>query len=134
MSEKIRRNREIKLRLSDDEHARLSALAGDAPLAAWLRDFALDAAQSTVFDVLAKKRERTEAMRQKKLAALTVDPQLLRGLAGIGNNINQIARIMNTNAKAGSPLDLAAVAIELRHISEALERVRKDNQQGDLPL
>ncbi|EPI5424790.1 plasmid mobilization relaxosome protein MobC [Yersinia enterocolitica] len=55
-----------------------------------------------------------------------VDPALLRQLAGFGNNLNQIARQVNTATVAGGALPavqicagLAALERELRLLREA---------------
>lgn len=47
--------------------------------------------------------------------------QLLRQLAGIGNNLNQIARRVNTAARAGQRVEVLA---ELSAIADALEDLR----------
>lgn len=75
MTEK--RTKEIKIRLTDDEHSALIARATSPKLAEWMRESCLDI--------------RKPAARKIPL----VDPQLLRALSGIGNNVNQIARALN---------------------------------------
>lgn len=74
-----KRTKEIKIRLTDDEHSALIARATSPKLAEWVRETCLDT--------------RKPAARKIPL----VDPQLLRALAGIGNNVNQIARLLNTD-------------------------------------
>ena len=59
-----------------------------------------------------------------------VDPQLLRQLAGIGNNLNQIARIMNQKNQTGSALDRVAVMTALARIERELQAVRNDYQNS----
>lgn len=75
MTEK--RTKEIKIRLTEDEHAALLARCTSKKLAEWMRETCLD-------------------VRQPKARKIPlVDPQLLRALAGIGNNVNQIARLLH---------------------------------------
>lgn len=77
MTEK--RTKEIKIRLTEDEHAALLARCASQKLAEWMRETCLD-------------------VRKPKARKIPlVDPQLLRALAGIGNNVNQIARLLNTD-------------------------------------
>ena len=77
---KIIRNKEIKIRLTDAEHRRLSELSCGKPLAPWLRNLGLG--------------EREFDFSEPAKA----DPDLLRHLSAIGNNVNQIARAMNNQS------------------------------------
>lgn len=131
-SEKKKRTKEIKLRLTEEEHLRLSALAGDSPLAEWIREFSLRAAQSDIFAHLEQQYLRQAAKRAKRREALSVSPELLRALSGIGNNINQIARHCNSAARSGQALNMAAVALELNAIGQTLKAIRADHRQEEL--
>lgn len=46
---------------------------------------------------------------QRRARPPEVDPVLLAAVGRAGNNLNQIARAMNTDRKAGSAIDLIAV-------------------------
>lgn len=71
-----KRTKEIKIRLTEDEHAALLTRCTSPKLAEWVRETCLD-------------------VRKPKARKIPlVDPQLLRALAGIGNNLNQIARLL----------------------------------------
>ena len=131
MTEKTKRTKEIKLRLTEAEHQRLRVLAGDAPLAEWVREFALSAAQSDIFEHIQRQQEREAERRAAERERLSVDPELLRALRGIGNNVNQIARILNAANKSGSAIDVMAVGIELGHIGKALDGLRDDHKHDD---
>jgi uncharacterized protein (DUF1778 family) len=48
------------------------------------------------------------------------DPALLRHLAAIGNNLNQIARTCNYRAKMGDPIDGVEVCLHLRRIRDEI--------------
>ncbi|MGF7484024.1 plasmid mobilization protein [Providencia sp. SP181] len=77
MTEK--RTKEIKIRLTEEEHAALLARCTSPKLAEWMRETCLD-------------------VRKPKARKIPlVDPQLLRALAGIGNNVNQIARHLHND-------------------------------------
>lgn len=73
------RTREIKIRLTEDEHSALIARATSPKLAEWIRETCLDT--------------RKPVARKIPL----VEPKLLRSLSGIGNNVNQIARALNND-------------------------------------
>ena len=73
----VKRQKEIKIRLTDEEHKNLLDRCNTASLASWMRETCLS------------------EKRTKQSKVVEVDPQLLRQLAGIGNNLNQIARIIN---------------------------------------
>lgn len=73
-----KRSKVIKIRVTEDEYRDLKERCDRAELAPWMREVCLDKA------VL------------KRAKVPDVDPQLLRQLAGIGNNLNQIARVVNT--------------------------------------
>ena len=77
MTEK--RTKEIKIRLTEEEHSALLARCPSPKLAEWMRETCLD---------IRKPKARKIPL---------VDPQLLRALAGIGNNVNQIARHLHND-------------------------------------
>lgn len=98
------RNKSIKIRVSDSELAQLNANKSRAELARWLRELGLQQTTSTAHVV---KHQ--------------LPPEVVRLLAGIGANLNQLARHINTEAKAGS-LDLKLVAVGLLAQLTATER------------
>ena len=63
--------------VTEDEHRRLLERCDGRPLAAWMRQTCLD-----------EKPARTGKLP-------SISPALLRQLAGMGNNLNQIARRLN---------------------------------------
>ncbi len=100
MADKIRRQNVIKIRVSDDELAELRERKTCTELARWIRESILAG------DVVL--RSQTAA----------VDPQLLRSLAAIGNNVNQIARRLNSAKSTDIP-----IALELQYISNSLREL-----------
>jgi hypothetical protein len=77
-----RRDRTLKIRVSDDEHKKLLASCGDMPLAEWLRETGLQG-------------KPAEVRRSRKPPVPPVAPELLRELVAQGQNLNQIARTIN---------------------------------------
>ena len=110
--EVVKRQKEIKIRLTDEEHEALLARCTKPSLATWMREICLGEKQT--------KQSRIQE----------VDPQLLRQLAGIGNNLNQIARIMNQKNQTGSALDRVSVMAALAGIERELQAVRNDYQNS----
>jgi hypothetical protein len=100
-----KRAHKISIRASDEELAELKNRAADQPLAEWLRELGLGQQ---------RKRER-----ERWTPPPTVDPQLIRHIAMIGNNINQIARALNKNPNA----DSMAVLVEIQHIQKGLNQL-----------
>lgn len=55
------------------------------------------------------------------------DPVLLRSIAGIGNNVNQLARAVHVGELTGDLITALHVLVELRAIEQQLDRLgRKD--------
>lgn len=100
------RQKEIKIRVHDDEYSALQRRNTKARLAEWMRDVCLG---------------EKEASRFK---APPCDPALLRQLAGIGNNLNQIARA--TNSDDWKTVDRLKVITALGAIEQAI----RDLQDG----
>ena len=100
----IKRNKEIKVRLTEAEHQALLERMTGGELATWIRNTCLD--------------EKPNKKRNYKVA----DPQLLAGLGRIGGNLNQIARQVNT---VESDIENQSFA-ELAIIREQLQKVLAD--------
>ncbi|MDD3497871.1 MAG: plasmid mobilization relaxosome protein MobC [Aliarcobacter skirrowii] len=98
------RTKSIKIRLTDSELEQLQANKGRAELARWLRELGLSGAGG-----------RQEVVKHQ------LPPELVRTLAGIGSNLNQIARHINTASKSGRG-DALLVAVELLTQLAATER------------
>jgi len=101
------RDKIIKVRVSAEEHETLKWRCPKARLAEWMREQCLNPDGDWV--------------RQTKKAE-PADPALLRQLAGIGNNLNQIARKVNTGDWAG--LDRVAVVAALAAVERELSELR----------
>lgn len=106
MTEK--REKIIKVRVTAEEHEQLKFNSTKAQLAEWMRESCLNPGQVD----LVSAAEGPSA----------VDPELLRQLSGIGNNLNQIARQVNT--KAWGPSDTAQIISALMAVEAQLVEIR----------
>lgn len=97
-----KRNIKITVRYTESEHEKAKSLASYS-LAVYLRDLSL------------------QEVKQNKIPVQTqaADPKLIRHLAMIGNNLNQLARIANSEK---SNLVNQKILLELSAIREQLER------------
>lgn len=103
----------VTLRLPDDTaaHWRQAAKAADKSLSDWLRQ-RVDGAEAV----------QTGLRRHpRRLRTLTADPALLRQLAAIGSNINQMARVLNSVGL--SPADHTRLLAELAAMQRELHRL-----------
>jgi len=104
---KEKREKVIKIRVHNDELSELKAKCTKAELATWMREFCLSNGSKNI------------------TKSPSVDPQLLRQLAGIGNNLNQITRRINGSDKAA--LEKIQIIAALSKIEENL-RALSDKQ------
>lgn len=100
----IKRTRFLGVRVTDAEYQQLLERCDGRQLAAWMRETCLD----------------TRPARSSRLPS--IDPALLRQLAGMGNNLNQIARKINGGQWSGA--DRVQVVAALMAIDAGLERLR----------
>lgn len=105
-----KRQREIKIRLTEAEHQNLLNRSTRPELAAWMRETCL----------AEKPSQRAQIIK--------TDPALLRQLAGIGNNLNQIARTINQQARANTAIDRISIIAALSGIELELQRLANDRQ------
>jgi len=110
----IKRTRFLGVRVTEQEYQQLQERCDGRQLAAWMRETCLD----------------TRPARSSRLPS--IDPALLRQLAGMGNNLNQIARKINGGQWSGA--DRVQVVAMLMAIDAGLERLRhavRDSGGGD---
>ena len=101
----VKRQKEIKIRLTEAEHQALLERMTGSELATWVRTTCLE--------------EKLNKKRNYKIA----DPQLLSALGRIGGNLNQIARQVNT---VESDIEKIRAFGELAIIREQLQKVLAD--------
>jgi hypothetical protein len=100
-----KRERVIKIRCTDAEYDKLVERSTKLRLAEWIRETCL-------------------GVPAKRAAPLpTVSPELTRQLAGIGNNLNQLARAVNRSDL--SNIDKSRVITELVSIERHLSEIKK---------
>ena len=106
----FRRTESIKIRLTPAEHARLNEIKGRPELARWIRELALNGGG------------KREVIRH------VLPPDLVRVMAGIGNNLNQVAKVLNQQAKH-SDLDIKkeslSLMLQLQATEQALNELRE---------
>lgn len=105
MSEKVLRDNVIKVRVTDAELALLRERMVGGELARWMRETCLSVESDVVH-----------------VDVPPVDANLLRQLAAIGNNVNQIAR--QVNSQTINPADAIQILTSLRGITNALHQLR----------
>jgi len=107
-----RKSKTVGIHLNDDEYAEIKARA-DTAAARSLGGYI----KAAVFD---KPVPEQKVIRHSKVA----DPELIRQLAWIGNNVNQIARIVNQSSQI-SEAEAASIFAVLAVIAEELEALNE---------
>lgn len=110
-----RRDRTLKVRVTEVEHKQLLTNAGDQPLAEWLRETGLG-----------QQPQQPKRRARRLPPPPDVDPALLRELVAQGNNLNQIARLLNS-AEWG-PMDRVQIIARLAAIEAELTRIREQSR------
>ena len=100
------RIKEIKIRVTALEHEALLLRSSKPRLAEWMRSHCLDAPVPRAHTVP------------------KVDPKLLRQLAGMGNNLNQIARAIHS--QDWKPVDRVQVVSALMNIERTLQDLKRE--------
>lgn len=106
-----KRTKSIKIRVTETELNTLNANKGRAELARWLRELGLD-----------------NGAGRREIIHHELPPEVVRNLAGIGANLNQISRILNTRMKTGSgaaDVRLLEIMTQLVATERALDAVRE---------
>lgn len=106
-----KRERIIKIRATDSEYRELVARCPKPRLAEWIREHCLGA-----------KVPRANTVPN-------VDPQLLRQLAGMGNNLNQIARAIHS--QEWKPVDRVQVIAALTSLQRELALIKLAHTHDD---
>jgi hypothetical protein len=108
MIETIKRDKKLSVRVTEQEKTDLLTRCGGSELAVWMRE-----------TCLAEKPKRKPKYPE-------IDPLLLQQLSGIGNNINQIAR--HLNSKKFNPVDKVKVISALQSMAENIESIKEQNR------
>jgi hypothetical protein len=105
---KPRREKAIKIRMTDEEHQKLLQLMQGNELATWIRE-----------TCLSLENEQKQAKKAVQQEIKPIDPNILRELNKIGVNMNQIAKAINSH----NLIDRIAITQSLSTISEQLNEV-----------
>ncbi|MCE8026075.1 plasmid mobilization protein [Billgrantia aerodenitrificans] len=106
-----KRTKIVKSRFNETEIELLRANANGEPLGAFLRNVGL---ANTIKEVFKIKKVYTP-----------VDPDLISELQKLGINLNQIARKVNQDSKAGKSLEILQVLSELSKITESINEIKE---------
>ena len=111
----------VRLPRSTVERLRGEATAAGCSVSDVLRTHLTLAAAKPLGKVRPRRREPT------KLGAVSgADPALLRGLSGIGNNVNQLARSVNAKKLDGTPMQCVELLVTLAAIERELMTIGND--------
>ncbi len=104
---RTKRTKSIKIFVTEEEHKILMDKKNKFHLAAWMREFCLDADSTKTTKVVPD-----------------VDPKLLRQLAGLGTNLNQIAKVVNQSK--GEAIEKINVLTQLVAIEQNLTELKNN--------
>jgi len=68
-------------------------------------------------ELIRQKLKNVKSVKKKRVK--TVDPELLRAINAIGNNLNQISRKLNEGQKFDAILELASIEEKLERVLDA---------------
>lgn len=107
------RKRYIQLRVTDDELTAIKERAGNVSTSTFLRQLALD-------QPIAQPPNPSREIIHK------CDPDLIREVNRIGNNINQIAKHLNEGNKLSNAVMIALLNLQTS-LDETVQRVMKND-------
>lgn len=102
------RNKIIKIRVTPSEFDLIDNHKGNLSMSDFMRKSALKSGKIKIKNIS------------------MADPKLLTEIARVGNLLNQIAKVVNTHAKAGYPLEAARVSIHIKSIEGLLRETLKN--------
>lgn len=111
MTEKQLRTERINLRLTPAEHEKLSKKASEhnLPVAVFLRDRVLE---------LSPPVARVHDLPK-------IDRELINAINGIGNNINQLTRLANSQNASYNQVDIVSLHKQLALIAQSLGNIEQ---------
>lgn len=112
--QRAKREHIIRIRVNEEEWAQLQQNSGASKVSPFLRDLGL-----------------RNAIRKEKTPR--ADPDLIRQLAGIGNNINQLTRTANQLRKEGRRIDALALLSTLDAMQSDIDAIRRHANHEHAP-
>ena len=86
-------------------------------------------AHLTLADAKPLGNPRPRRRQHKKLGIVSgADPALLRNLSSIGNNLNQLARSVNTGILGGTPIECVQILSILRAIEQEITSIAERHE------
>jgi hypothetical protein len=123
------RNKVVKVTMFDSEYLLLESKNPYNSVAKLLRESALNMVRATEEDEEPEKGKGKRKNKTPKLGTYTkLDREFVLELSRIGNNINQLARAVNTDLAARQPLDAVKLLHVLISIDETLKALRESVQ------
>lgn len=114
------RNISMNIWLSAIEKRALAERAGSQRVSVWLRELGLGQPANMSHS----------ARRERVSTTTTALGPLVQAIARIGNNLNQLARQVNTDSLAGRPLDVIEVRMALRSMRASLQQIQEEAQRA----
>lgn len=108
------RSKFLKLRVTDEERAQIKQKAGGISTSAFLRQLALE-------------QPIQQPLPKAKVVIHSADPELVRAVGWIGNNINQIAKHLNSGNATDNSILLKLIEIQTA-LDDELKRVMTDDR------
>ena len=126
-SNKLVRERTFKVRLSEAEYQLMDSNNPYGSIAKLLRQSALD----EVVKIHNSKAEESKKIRPSKVVKTSyssTEKALLLELARVGNNVNQIAKAVNTDISSTGAFDKVKLLHLLISIDQQLRELRPDDR------
>lgn len=117
-TKKGNRENRINLRLNDDEYEMLIKKSNGMSLAKFLREWVLSG------EMPVKKERKTELPK--------IDPELMRKITSMTNNLNQLTRYAHMEKNEGNPIDILALAFNIESMQRELRELREFYTIGDI--
>ena len=124
---KVVRERTFKVRLSEAEYQLMNSNNPYGSIAKLLRQSALD----EVVKIHNSKVEESKKIKQSKIVKTSysqTEKALILELARIGNNVNQIAKSVNTDIASTGAFDKVKLLHLLISIDQQLREIRPDDR------
>ena len=125
--QKVVRERKIKVRLSESEYQLLDANNPFGSIAKLLRQSAVDKA-TKIYNSKADDAEKIKSTKIVESSYSKTERNLILELGRIGNNVNQIAKAINTDIAGTGTFDKVKLLHLLISIDQQLRELRPDDR------
>lgn len=116
----------VRLPLSIVERLRSEAVAAGVTNSHVFRTY-LDLADRQLATPASERQPRRSRIRKYEAEYNKADPDLIRVLAGMANNLNQLAHQVNSSVLVGEPLSAAHILIVLGTLDEKIKALMDQN-------